>query len=57
MKFRNYLESIADVGVYPMVSLLIFFIFFTLLAVWAFRANRKYIDHMKNIPLGTDDNI
>ena len=57
MKFRNYVESIADVGVYPMVSLLIFFIFFTLLAVWAFRANRKYIDHMKNIPLGTDDNI
>ena len=57
MKFRNNLESIADVGVYPMVSLLIFFIFFTLLAVWAFRANRKYIDHMKNIPLGTDDNI
>jgi len=57
MKFRNYLESIADVGVYPMVSLLIFFIFFTLLAVWALMANRKYIDHMKHIPLGTDDNL
>jgi len=51
------LESIADVGVYPMVSLLIFFIFFTLLAVWALMANRKYIDHMKHIPLGTDDNL
>jgi hypothetical protein len=23
-----------------------------LLAIWALRANRKYIDHMKNIPLG-----
>jgi cbb3-type cytochrome oxidase subunit 3 len=40
-----------------MASLLIFFVFFTLLAVWAFRANKKYIDHMKNIPLGgPDDN-
>ena len=57
MKFKNYLESIADVGIYPMASLLIFFIFFTLLAIWAFRANKKYIDHMKNIPLdGTADN-
>ena len=57
MKFKNYLESLADVGIYPMASLLIFFIFFPLLAIWAFRANKKYIDHMKNIPLGgTDDN-
>jgi cytochrome c oxidase cbb3-type subunit 3 len=56
MKFKNYLENIADVGIYPMASLLIFFIFFTLLAIWALRANKQYIDHMKNIPIGTDDN-
>jgi cytochrome c oxidase cbb3-type subunit 3 len=51
MKFKNYLESITGVGIYPMVSLLIFFLFFTGLAIWAIRANKKYIEEVKNIPL------
>jgi cytochrome c oxidase cbb3-type subunit IV len=44
MKFRHYLESITGVGIYPMVSLFIFFVFFTLLAVWAFKAKKSYIN-------------
>ncbi|MBL7683073.1 MAG: CcoQ/FixQ family Cbb3-type cytochrome c oxidase assembly chaperone [Flavipsychrobacter sp.] len=55
MKFRHYLESITDVGIYPMVSLFIFFVFFSLLAVWAFKANKSYINTIKNIPLGNDN--
>ena len=56
MKFKNYLESIADVGIYPLASLLMFFIFFGLLTFWAVRANKKYITHMKNIPMTNDNN-
>ncbi len=57
MKFRNYLEHIIGVEVYPMISLLIFFLFFSLLLIWAFKANKKYIGEMKNIPLsGSEDN-
>ncbi len=55
MKFRHYLESITGVGIYPMVSLFLFFVFFTLLAVWAIKAKKSYIDTVKNIPLGNDN--
>lgn len=50
MKFKNYLEHITGVGLYPMISLLLFFIFFTVLTMWALRANKKYIDIMKQLP-------
>jgi cytochrome c oxidase cbb3-type subunit 3 len=51
MKFINYLESIAGVGIFPLISLFIFFLFFILLTVWAFRVKKDYIVEMKNIPL------
>lgn len=51
MKFRHYLETIAGVDIYPLVSLLIFFTFFTGLAVWALKANKEYIKKSKNLPL------
>lgn len=50
MKFINYLESITGVGIFPLVSLLIFFIFFTGLSLWAFRADKGYIRSLKHIP-------
>ncbi len=50
MKFINYLESITGVGIYPLASLLIFFVFFTGLSIWAFKANKSYINLMKQLP-------
>ena len=55
MKFKNYLETITGVETYPLMSLLIFFLFFTALSIWAFRANKKYIDELKNLPLAQGD--
>ena len=51
MKFVTYLEQITGVGIFPLVSLMIFFLFFTGLLVWAFMADKKYIEKMKNLPL------
>ena len=56
MKFINYLEGITGVGIYPMVSLIIFFLFFSGLAVWAFRADKNYITTLKQLPLTGGDN-
>lgn len=56
MKFRNYLESIAGIDVYPMISLFIFFGFFAALFIWAVKVKKSYIDEIKNIPLGNEDN-
>jgi cell division septal protein FtsQ len=50
MKFIHYLERITGVGVYPLFSLLIFFVFFAVLLLWILRADKSYISALKNIP-------
>jgi cytochrome c oxidase cbb3-type subunit 3 len=58
MKLRNYLESIAGVGVFPVITLVIFFAFFSLLSIWAIRARKEHLNAMNHMPLldGTEDN-
>jgi hypothetical protein len=51
MKFVNYLETIAGVGIFPMISLGIFFTFFVILTIWVFKVNKERMLEMKNIPL------
>lgn len=55
MKFINYLQSITGVGIYPLIALLIFFLFFTALSVWAFKADKTYIKNMKSLPLQSEE--
>ena len=50
MKFINYLESIAGIGIFPMISLAMFFSFFTILTIWVFKVKKERINEMKNIP-------
>ncbi|WP_025763924.1 cbb3-type cytochrome c oxidase N-terminal domain-containing protein [Dyadobacter tibetensis] len=50
MKFRNYLETIVGVEVYPLISLMIFFVFFVALVIYVFRIDKSSLDKMKNIP-------
>jgi cytochrome c oxidase cbb3-type subunit 3 len=57
MKFINYLEKITGVGVYPLSSLIIFFIFFTSLLVYILNADKQYLKDMENMPLSGDDNL
>ena len=55
MKFKNYLEHITGVGIYPLTSLIIFFTFFTLLIIWAYNAKKSYINEVKNLPLNDNN--
>jgi cytochrome c oxidase cbb3-type subunit IV len=55
MKFINYLEGITGVGIYPLISLLIFFAFFTGLTWWVVKADKGYIGSMKQIPFTDND--
>jgi len=50
MKFIHYLETITGVGIFPLVSLSIFFVFFSAMAVWALKADKTYITFLKSIP-------
>ncbi len=51
MKFINYLETIAGVSIYPLVSLIMFFVFFAVVTFYVIKADKHYIDRAKNIPL------
>lgn len=51
MKFINYLSSITGIGIFPMISLGIFFVFFMLLLFYVIKADKKHIKHLEQIPL------
>jgi hypothetical protein len=55
MKFINYLESITGVGIYPLTSFIIFFLFFVGVSLYVFRANKTHISEMSQIPLDNND--
>ncbi len=55
MKFIHYLKNIEGVGFYPMASLLIFTIFFTVAAIWALRTDKRLVEHISRIPLDQDE--
>jgi len=45
------MESISGIEIYPLISLLIFFIFFVILFWWVFTAKKEYIEKVSNLPL------
>ncbi|APY09320.1 cytochrome C oxidase subunit IV [Winogradskyella sp. J14-2] len=52
LKFvKNHMESITGIEIYPLISLLIFFIFFVALFFWVYTAKKEYITTVSNIPL------
>ncbi|WP_179344386.1 CcoQ/FixQ family Cbb3-type cytochrome c oxidase assembly chaperone [Winogradskyella ursingii] len=53
---KGNLENIDGVEIYPMISLLIFFIFFVVLFWWVFTAKKAHIAEVSNIPLELDNN-
>ena len=56
LKFiKGTLENIDGVAIYPMISLVIFFVFFVVLFWWVLTAKKAHIDEVSNIPL--HDNI
>ncbi len=56
LKFvKGYMENIDGVATYPMISLLIFFIFFTVLFWWVFTASKEHVKEMSEMPLDSDN--
>ena len=55
--FNHYLQTIEGVGIYPIFSLLVFFIFFVVLLIWMFRADKNHMDKMSSLPLDSDENF
>ncbi|TKD59150.1 CcoQ/FixQ family Cbb3-type cytochrome c oxidase assembly chaperone [Flavobacterium sp. ASW18X] len=56
LKFvKEHMQTIDGVATYPMISLLIFFVFFTLLFWWVITASKAHIREMGELPLDNDN--
>ena len=49
--YKNVLQSIDHIAIWPVISFIIFFLFFIGLLWWAFTANKKFITKMSEMPL------
>lgn len=55
MKFSNYLSSIENVYIYPVITLIIFFTVFVGAVIWITTRDKEYISELENIPLDNDN--
>ena len=51
MKFINYIVRIGGVDIMGIVSLSIFFLFFTGMLIWVFKTKKKNYDEISRIPV------
>lgn len=51
MKFINYLESITGVGIYPLISLVVFVGFFCLVSLYVLKGNKKHFEKLSHLPI------
>jgi len=56
-QIKHNMETIAGVAIYPILSLLIFFLFFVGLALWVFSYKKEKIEEMSQIPLNDNQTI
>ncbi|MCA0428934.1 MAG: CcoQ/FixQ family Cbb3-type cytochrome c oxidase assembly chaperone [Bacteroidetes bacterium] len=57
MKFINYLESITGIGIYPLIGLVIFVLFFTAVSIYLIKGSKYHFDEVSRIPLDLKENV
>lgn len=56
LKFvKHNMESISGVEIYPILSLLIFFIFFVALYTWVYTYKKEKITEMSSLPFSDEE--
>jgi cytochrome c oxidase cbb3-type subunit IV len=49
--YKNVLQSIDNIAIWPVISFVIFFLFFLCLLWWVFTADKKLIAKMEMLPM------
>ena len=49
--FKHYFEQIQNIEIWPIISLILFFVFFTFTMIWIFFLDEKHVEKMKRLPL------
>lgn len=48
---KNVLNNIDGIGIYGVISISLFFVFFAGMLLWAFARKKNYLDKMSALPL------
>lgn len=55
--YKNVLQSIDNIAIWPVISFVIFFLFFICLLWWVFTIDKKFIDKMKRMPVDNSEEM
>jgi len=53
--YKELLQSIDGVSLYPVISLIVFVLFFVIILIWMLKVDKNYIKKMENLPLEKDE--
>lgn len=52
--FKHYFERVEGIEFFPLLSLVMFVLFFLGLLIWVLKVNKGYINEMAHLPLKDD---
>lgn len=56
LKFiKHHMETIAGIEIYPLISLIIFFVFFVGLIIYLWLAGKKHFQQISRLPLDLNE--
>ncbi|REJ81149.1 MAG: CcoQ/FixQ family Cbb3-type cytochrome c oxidase assembly chaperone [Bacteroidetes bacterium] len=53
--FKNYLQSIDGIEIYPIISLVVFFLFFIIMTIYVIGLKKRDMSLLSNIPFTGED--
>lgn len=53
--YKNVLQNIDNISIWPVISFIIFFLFFLCLLWWVFTADKNLIQRMSELPIEPDN--
>ena len=53
--YKNILQNIENIEIWPVISFVIFFVFFLALLWWVFTRDKEFITKMKGMPIQDSD--
>ena len=55
--YKNVLQAIDNIAIWPVISFVIFFIFFIVLLWWVFTADKSFINKMSSLPIEQEQDL
>lgn len=53
--YKDVLRSIEGIGLYPLITLVVFFLFFTTVFLWVLRIRKDEAEYLASLPLDDPD--